>query len=333
MHAAQPAEAHDHLPGYLRKCGVCDGQEEVLAVTEWNRGLCRRCLPKALENRVLGEMRRRQMVATGERIGVAVSGGKDSAALLAVLATLRERKPFQLVALHLDMGIGDYSAACRAAVEALCRRYAVPLLVERVADYGVRAEGVGPWPVCAVCGGVRRALLPRLARRANLAALATGHTMEDMLQVMLKQLMAGRSFAPKPVLPATPYDPRKLKPLYFVPEKVTAAYAEARGLEYVAAPCPYFVPSSHRFKAVFEQLERMAPMAKMQVLTNLGRLLRPPPVAERSFVCEDCGERARRPLCPLCMIRRLQNGQPVPFLKSSAPPLGETGVELSERRD
>ncbi len=310
-------QRQDWTPDYARKCGVCGSTDDVIPVTEWNRGLCRKCLPRAVDSKVFSDLRRRGMVQARERVGIAVSGGKDSAVMLAAMAKARDKMPLRLVAIHVDVGIGEFSRRSREAVEELCRRYAVRLVVEEISDYSVKAQATGPWPVCAVCGGIRRALFPRIARRENLDVLATGHTMDDMLQTMLKQILSGRDFCPKPVLPATPYDPKKIKPLYFVPEKVTAAYAEIAGLEYVDEICPYFPPDTHRFKEIFERLEQIAPMSKMQVLTNLGRLMKPPPVSERPYRCEDCGEWSRRPLCPLCMLRRLQQGQPVPFLKSS----------------
>ncbi len=310
----------DYTPDYARRCGICGSEENVIPVTEWNRGLCEKHLPVAVENRIFRTIRRRGMIEPRERIGVAVSGGKDSATMLAVLATLRRRMPFTLVAIHVDVEIGEFSEQSRRAVEELCRRYAVRLVVERVSDWDVRPEATGPWPVCAVCGGIRRAIYPRVARRENLDAIATGHTMDDILQLMLKQLISGRNFAPKPVLPPSPYDPKKIKPLYFTPERVTSAYARIKGLEYAEDTCPYFPPETHRFKQIFELLEKMAPMSKMQLVTNLGRLLKPPPVVERPYKCEDCGEPARKPLCPLCTLRRIQKGQPVPFLKSFANP-------------
>lgn len=306
----------DWTPDYARRCGVCGTEEDVLAITEWNRGLCRLCLPAAVDRRIFNEVRRRQMIETRDRVGLALSGGKDSAVMLASFAALRGRKPLSLVAIHLDPGLGAYSDRCRAAVEELCRRHAVRLVVESAADYGLRIEAVQPWPVCAVCGAVRRAILPRIARRENLDVLATGHTMEDMLQTMLKQILSGRGFCPKPVLPATPYDPKKIKPLYFAPERVTAAYAEIQGLERVPELCPHFPPDTHRFKQVFDHLESLAPMSKVQVLTNLGRLMKPPPLCAREFTCEDCGEPSRRELCPLCLLRRLQRGETVPFLRT-----------------
>jgi uncharacterized protein (TIGR00269 family) len=320
----------DWVPEYARKCGVCGATEDVLPVTEWNRGLCARCLPGAVERRIFGEVRRRQMVSARDRVAVAVSGGKDSAVMLASFAALRKQKPIILIAVHVDVGLGEYSTSCRAAVEEICRRYGVRLVVQAAAEYGVRPQAVEPWPVCAVCGSIRRAILPRVARRENVDVLATGHTMEDMLQTMLKQVLSGRDFCPKPVLPATPYDPKKIKPLYFVPEKLTAAYVRLRGLEYVEESCPYFPPDTHRFKSVFEYLESIAPMSKVQVLTNLGRLLKPPPVARREFRCQDCGEASRRELCPLCMLRRLQHGQPVPFLKRFGGRCEEVGGASEE---
>ena len=306
------SSGRDWAPEYVHKCGVCNSTDDVIPVTEWNRGLCRKCLPKALEHRIFLDMRRREMLHVRDRVGVCVSGGKDSAALLACLANLRRRRPFSVLAIYIDMGIPGYSAACRDAVTELCRRYAVRLIVEEAAAHDVAPMETGHWNVCAACGGIRRALFPRIARRENLDVIATGHTLEDMLQIMLKQILSGRTFAPKAVLPAGEYDPKKIKPLYFIPERLTAAYAQIEGLEFEPSKCPYFPPDTHRFKDVFAHLERLAPMSKIQFLTNLGHMMKSQPVAERPYECLDCGERAQKSLCPLCTMRRLQHDEPLP---------------------
>ncbi|MBU0609876.1 MAG: hypothetical protein KKI08_18475, partial [Armatimonadetes bacterium] len=126
-------------------------------------------------------------------------GRQGQAALLHALWSLRWRLNLHLSALHIHMGLGDYSDLSLAAVTELTDRLGVPLVVERVEDFGVRIQPVGTFALCSVCGAVRRALMDRAGLREGWEAVATGHTLDDWLQQMLKRLLTGRLDAPKPV--------------------------------------------------------------------------------------------------------------------------------------
>jgi tRNA(Ile)-lysidine synthase TilS/MesJ len=163
--------------------------------------------------------------------------------------------------------------------------------------------------MCAVCGAIRRAILPRVAQRAGAEVLCTGHTLDDQLVYALKDLLSGRAHPPRPVLPATAGFPQKSKPLFFLPERATAIYCGLAGLPTVAGACPRFDPSTHRFKAVFELLERLAPLGKKQLLTSLSRFITRPKGPDREeHPCPVCGLPTSFSPCPLCRLRASQAG-------------------------
>lgn len=287
-------------------CCSCGVTGELYRFTEFGKAVCPECYPLFFQRRIASTLRRYGMTQRGDTLGVAVSGGKDSAALLHALCHLRQRLRVTVVALHVDMGLGEYSERSLQTVRALVEPLAVPLVVERVADQGVHVEPAGNFRMCSVCGAVRRALLDRVGLREGFSAVCTGHTLDDRLQQMLKRLLTGRLDAPRPLLPGDAYHPRKIKPLSFIPDRASAAYVELLGLPHLTQPCPQFDPQSHRLKAVFELLEELAPMGKRQLANNLQQAMQAeaPGVAEQP--CPDCGNPTRSGVCPLCRLRRLQ---------------------------
>ena len=290
-------------------CARCKAEDELIRISEFGKALCAECFPGFLVRRVESLMRRRQMYRKGDTIGVALSGGKDSAALMEMLHSLRGRMRIQVVGLHVNMGLGEFSDISQAAAADLCEHVGVPLHVSSVADFGVRIEPVGQFRQCNVCGAVRRALLNRMTQKLEIPTLATGHTVDDILQFMLKGLLSGRLEAPRPVLQPSTHRPRKIKPLYFTPESATAKYAELLGLPYTDVECPHFEPASRRFNEVFELLEAKAPMGKMQFAHTMLKAMKAPGVDELERSCAMCGEPTNATYCPICRLRREQAGQ------------------------
>ena len=288
-------------------CCVCRGTDELHELSEFGKAVCDGCLPQFLRRRVNSTVRRFQMIRRNETVAVAISGGSDSSALLHMLHALRARTYFRLLAIHIDMGLGEYSERSLGACDTLAKRLGVRLVIERVADYGIHVEPVKHWPMCAVCGGIRRCLLPRVATREGADALATGHTLDDQLQYVLKNLLSGKPETPPPVRPATPGAPRKIKPFYLVPDSATKLYVRAEELPICADVCPEFHPETHRFKRVFGLLEELAPMGKPQVLLGLRKGLRSRPREKPEHPCPDCAEPTTMAVCPLCRLKRWQS--------------------------
>lgn len=308
MPGADPAR----LTFHSGSCCRCGGAGPLVEVSEFGKAVCEDCYPEFWRRRVEATVRRFRMIPRAARVAVAVSGGGDSGALLHALGLMRRRLNFGLIALHLDQGMGEYTARCLEVVRAQAEMAAVELRVGRVQDFGVRVEEVGAWPVCAVCGAVRRAVLPVLAREYGVAVVCTGHTLDDHLMFMLKNILSGHPASPPPVQPAIHGYPAKVKPLIQIPDVAAKAYARLCQIPVVADPCPHFDPATHRLKEVFELLERNAPMGKQQFWQVMRKLMPRDAATRPEAPCPRCGELTSLGTCPLCRLRALQSTPPAP---------------------
>lgn len=303
-------------------CHRCQATADLVRISEFGKATCERCFPAYFRSRVRHTLQRYQMLRPGDTVGVAVSGGKDSAALLHALTAEPLPARAQAVALHVNMGLGDYSDHCLAVAGELAVRVGGRLVVEEVAAYGVAIEPVGTFAQCSVCGAVRRALLDRAGLREGWAAIATGHTLDDRLQQMLKRLLCGRLDAPRPVLVGDAAHPRKIKPLCRIPDEACETYVRLENLPCVTVACPRFNPDSHRLKQVFNLMESLAPMSKQQLVTTLQRAMREPPPGKPDAPCPDCGYPTASGTCPICRLKRY-----VPAPSEAANDQLETGEQ------
>ena len=173
------------------------------------------------------------LVAPGERLGLAVSGGPDSMALLLLAAAAR---PGLIEAATVDHGLRKYSAAEAVAVERLCESLRVPHRIMTVA-----------WtdrPTSAVqekARDARYALLAGRLRERSLAALATGHHRDDQAETLLMRLARGSgirglaAMRPEAPLPGAP-DLRLVRPLLGWSHSEIIAVCSAAGIEPVDDP-------------------------------------------------------------------------------------------------
>ncbi|PYM07965.1 MAG: tRNA lysidine(34) synthetase TilS [Candidatus Rokuibacteriota bacterium] len=129
-------------------------------------------------------IRRHAMLAGGEAVLVAVSGGADSVALLYALQALGAELRLTLSVVHLDHGLRAESADDGAFVEALARARSLPVSVERIT---VAPGG----SLEARAREARYAALRRHAARVGAERVALGHTADDQAETVLMRLIEG----------------------------------------------------------------------------------------------------------------------------------------------
>jgi tRNA(Ile)-lysidine synthase len=144
---------------------------------------------------VRATIRRHAMLAGGERVLVAVSGGADSVALLATLLELDAELRLDLHVAHIDHQLRPDSAADARFVEALGARLGVPVLVERVEV----ARAGSPE---AAARSARHAALERLRQRHGAARIALGHTADDQAETLLMRVLDGAGVRGLAAIPA-----------------------------------------------------------------------------------------------------------------------------------
>jgi uncharacterized protein (TIGR00269 family) len=291
------------------KCRKCGGGA-VIELRRHNTAFCSDDFVEFFRNQVREAIRKHRMLARDERVLVAVSGGKDSLALWDVLLG----DGYQAAGLYLDLGIFDYSVESRARCEAFAASRGAALLVVTVAD-----EVGGPVPVikdvtrrppCSGCGLSKRYLMNRAALEHGFPVVATGHNLDDEAATLFGSVMHWQTDAlprQSPALPSThPKLVRRVKPLYRLSERETAAYAFLRKIDYIVEECPFAKgATSIAHKEILNRMEEASPGAKHNFLFGFLDKARAAFERSESVVlneCARCGQVTTGTLCAFCKL-------------------------------
>jgi tRNA(Ile)-lysidine synthase len=167
----------------------------------------------------------------GRRLGIALSGGRDSVALLSACAEVAPAHAVALTAIHVHHGLSPRADDWVAACERLAAMHGVPLVVRRVRVAHAEALGVE-----AAARAARYAALREAAREVSCDAIALAHHRDDQAETLLLQLLRGAGPHGLAGMPATRQDADGvvwLRPLLDVPRAAIEAWVRERGLAYV----------------------------------------------------------------------------------------------------
>ena len=177
------------------------------------------------------------MIKPGDRIGVGVSGGKDSLVLLVLLAELRKynHHPFDIEAITIDMGLGmDYTQ-----IENLCKDLDVPFHLIKTEIAPIIFDHRKEKNPCSMCSKMRRGALNQALLDLGLNKLALGHHYDDAVETFVMSLIyEGRISCFQPVTDLDRTGIIQIRPMLYIHEKTVDSFATRHNLPVLANRCP-----------------------------------------------------------------------------------------------
>ena len=178
------------------------------------------------------------MIEEGDRIAVGVSGGKDSLTLLMALKGLQRFYPkkFELEAITLDMGFEGFDPS---GIQKMCDELEV--------NYTVKSTGIGKiifdvrkeTNPCSLCAKLRRGALHNTALEQGCNKVALGHHNDDVIETFFLCLFfEGRINCFSPVTYLDRKNITLIRPMIYMPEKMTKKAVEKFHLPVAFNPCP-----------------------------------------------------------------------------------------------
>ncbi len=294
-------------------CSVC-GEPAIIHQRHTGRYLCGTHLVTDIGNRVSDTIASQQQVISGDRVAVALSGGKDSTALLILLHRLfGSRNDIRLVAVTVDEGIYGYREATIRSAESLARRLNVEHISVSFGElFGDSLDTLlkgREQQACSICGILRKKALVVGAERAGATKLATGHNLDDEAQSVLMNVLRGDLFRlvrNSGTDSGGQFIPR-IKPLMYVQEKEIASYLMILGIWEDLPECPYSIHALRReVRSILSGIEYRHPGTMLRLMENKKKVetaFSGKTIGEPVGRCQECGDPCNGRLCQCCQLR------------------------------
>jgi uncharacterized protein (TIGR00269 family) len=296
------------------RCINCQ-ERSVIDLRRHNSSFCKQHFVSYFDSQVVNAVRRKKMLDPDDRVLVAVSGGKDSL----VLWDLLSRQGYEVTGLHIQLGIGEYSGSSHEKTVNFANERGLDLIVIDLAEtygMGIPELALNTGRVaCSGCGLSKRYVMNREAAERGFDVLATGHNLDDEAATLFGNVLrwqTGYLARQSPVLEASssagPKLVKKVKPLYTLTERETAAYALLSGIDYESQECPNaFGATSIRYKEALAALELHSPGTKHNFLLQFIEKVQPAlGLADTDDhelrECLQCGQATTTEVCSFCRM-------------------------------
>lgn len=218
------------------------------------------------------------LIEEGDKILIGLSGGKDSLALVELLAKrARIFKPrFSVVAVHVVMKNIPYQSDVEY-LRGFVESFGVPFVLSETEFDATTDARKSP---CFLCSWTRRKALFAVAKELGCNKIALGHHMDDILETLLMNITYQGAFGTMPPrLAMNKFDMTIIRPMCLVHESDLIEMAQRRGYRKQVKNCPYESQSSRSaMKGILKQLEAMNPEARYSLwgsMTNVQEDLLP----------------------------------------------------------
>lgn len=298
----------------MEKCSKCK-RDAVIYLAYANVHQCEIHFCRMFEKRFFATIRDTCKIKRNERVAVGLSGGKDSTVMLYLLDKLKQKLPFELIAITIDEGIKGYRneslEIAKKTVKDMKIEHRIFTFKKEVGktldQIMERKKGIP----CSYCGVSRRYLLNKTAREVKADKLAIGHNLDDIAQTTFMNIMRNEPLRLIRYLNPKESDDKfvpRIKPLIRCPEKEVAIYAILKGINIHSQECPYaHFAFRQQIRHHINELEERYPGIKFKILNSFLALQK---YVDRAAIpnehelkkCSKCGEPTSANVCKFCEI-------------------------------
>ncbi|MGH2508981.1 MAG: TIGR00269 family protein [Ktedonobacteraceae bacterium] len=301
----------------------CGGKTVYFRVYN-GESLCADCFNDSIFEKVKKTISKFEMLHYGDKVGVAVSGGKDSTSLLYILSKIMRNHGSKLFALTIDEGIDGYREESVRNAKNLAAKLDVPILVgsyKENFDFSLdqvlveRTKRNVKTTSCGFCGPLRRRSIDLTAEKLGVNLVATAHNLDDILQTFYINLYSGdteriRWLDPNYRPTLNDFRLRRIKPAFEIYEEELAFFAYLNKLPFQIESCPYMNEGIRtEIRLHLNELERKHPGIKYSTLKTVLQISSAMQLDESSRKkvtrCERCGAVSSGAICSVCKTLKL----------------------------
>jgi len=291
----------------------------LLSCGKW---LSKKAFLNYFEKKVLRTIRKFKLIKEKGKIGIGVSGGKDSMTLLYILNKFFKGR---IVALAVDEGIPGYREKLLLNAKKFCKKEDIPLEILyfekefgfKLKDKIKKIKKLG-LTNCYVCSILKRWLINKAAFQLGCNVVATAHSLDDEAENILLNLFKGNpnllaKLGPKTGIEEVEGFIQRIKPFYFCRTKEIILYGKAHGIPVKEAICPLRGETLRvSIRKWLGQLEKKHVEIKNAIVSSflkISPLLKEKARTKQFKVkkCEKCGFPSSRKICKACEILELLN--------------------------
>jgi tRNA 2-thiocytidine biosynthesis protein TtcA len=211
-----------------------------------------------------------KMLSEGDKIAVAVSGGKDSLTLLRILNDRRAFVPikYDILAVHIDSG---YPRSCAKKLERHFKKIGIKYHIEKIdALKKTKKKDIN----CFWCSWNRRKALFETAKRFGCSKVALGHHYDDIVETILLNLFfQGEISAMAPKQELFKGAITIIRPLAYVEEYMIKRFAKEEGLPHETCACPNSIISNRtKMSVIIRDLKKICPDVKKNIFRSVKRI-------------------------------------------------------------
>lgn len=212
------------------------------------------------------------MIQEGDKIAVALSGGKDSVSLLYALKSLQRynKEHFELIAISVNPGFKEFDESLLKKItdDIKVELIIVPSKIKQIV-FDDRKEK-NP---CSLCANLRRGILNTTAKKYGCNKIALGHNEDDMIETFLMNVIyAGNISTFSPVSYMDKSGMTLIRPLIYVPEKLTKRFIKKSNIAVMPKICPMDGTSNREYALkVLRQLEIHNKQARANIVGAIKR--------------------------------------------------------------